>query len=29
MSRIEELKSQIEWMEEDLKDLKEELNSLL
>lgn len=29
MDRIVELRSQIEWMEEDLQILKEELNSLL
>lgn len=29
MSEIEELKSQIEWMEEDLKNLKHELRELL
>lgn len=29
MDRIEELKSQIEWAEEDLKQLKEELVELV
>ena len=29
MSEIEELKSQIEWMEQDLQTLKEELKNLL
>lgn len=29
MDRIEELKSQIEWAEEDLKQLKEELAELV
>lgn len=29
MDRISELRSQIEWMEEDLQILKEELNELL
>lgn len=27
--RVEELRSQISWMEEDLRDLKEELEQLL